>query len=330
MTVSEAAALLRQGELVVFPTETVYGLGALANDDQAVRKVFEVKGRPAENPLIVHIGDHHQLQDLVADIPPAASLLMEAFWPGPLTLCFRKKISVSDLVTAGLDTVCVRYPQHPTAQALLKEVGEPVVAPSANLSGKPSVTHFHDALAQLDDKGVHFLPGEASPLGLESTVVDVTSDPIRILRPGSVSRASLEKVLQTSVEEAFSSEKITSPGQLFRHYAPEGNLQVIVGSEKLRRHWLIEKNFPHNQVALGLVGDLDRTVFSGHIFQLAEEEQDLDHYASQLYSFLNWCDGISAQEIVLELPHQAEHPLFVTLLNRLQKASQNQILWFDE
>ena len=331
MTVLEAAALLCQGGLVVFPTETVYGLGALASHEEAVRRVFEVKGRPPKNPLIVHIGERSQLKDLVRDIPAKAELLMDRFWPGPLTICFHKQDQVSDLITAGLPTVCVRCPSDPTAQALLRQVGEPLVAPSANLSGKPSTTHFRDALAQLDDKGVSFLPGEECPYGLESTVVDVTTERVRILRPGSITRVDLEQALGEPVDEAFETDgEVTSPGQLFQHYAPDGNLRVIVGSEDQRRHWLNQQVFPHNQVALGLVGNLDQTVFSGHIYQLSEQEEDLASYASQLYSFLNWCDGVSAREIILELPYQAQQALFPTLLNRLKKASKDQILWLDE
>ena len=152
MTLQQAVNHLLEGNLVVFPTETVYGIGAVADQDEAVAKIFAIKERPQHNPLIVHVADRKQVPDLVAAVPPQAERLMDAFWPGPLTICFQKSDAVSDVVTAGLPTVCIRQPSHPVAHELLTRVGKPIAAPSANVSGKPSTTSITDAQHQLAKK----------------------------------------------------------------------------------------------------------------------------------------------------------------------------------
>jgi len=323
MNIQEASKKLLAGDLVVFPTETVYGLGALANNDEAVQKIFDVKGRPAINPLIVHIADEEQLRALVSEIPETAKILMKRFWPGPLTICFRKSDKVSGLVTAGLPTVCVRRPDHAVAQQLLELVGVPVAAPSANLSGKPSTTTFDDAKKQLEKKGVFFLDGGASPLGLESTVVDCSRTPVRVLRPGAIDKAALEEALGEGVVEESSSITISSPGQLLDHYAPTGQLTVLFGAREARRAWISSQaSSAGAELALGIVGNLSTD--AAH-FLLAEDENDLPTYAQRLYRFLNWCDERGADKIILELP-AGHHALLPALLNRLEKASRGHIV----
>jgi L-threonylcarbamoyladenylate synthase len=322
MNPQEAAHKLLSGELVVFPTETVYGLAALANNNQAVQNIFVVKGRPQENPLILHIAELSQLDELVKEIPESAQKLIDAFWPGPLTICYKKSERVSDLVSAGLDTICVRMPDHPIAQEFLKEVDQAVAAPSANLSGKPSTTRFQDAVSQLKQDGIYFLNGDDTPIGLESTVVDCSSEVVRILRPGSISQSDIEAVIGSIIQNE-KNKRIMSPGQLLEHYAPQGNLTVIIGDPEQRRSW-IKKNVELDKATFGLIGASDQLNETSHQ-HLSHFEEDFDAYAKQLYTFLNWCDRVSAKHIFLEFSDKQD-PLSEALLNRLEKASKGNII----
>lgn len=325
MTVHEAAQKLLRGALLVFPTETVYGLGALASNEKAIRKIFRVKGRPIHNPLILHIAEKRQLNELVQEIPSSAKILIDHFWPGPLTICFKKSKNVSDLVTAELPTVCIRQPSHPIAHRLLAMVNEPVAAPSANLSGKPSATTFRDAKRQLLKKGVYFLPGRKSPLGIESTVVDCSGRNLRLLRPGVITKHTLESVIGKKIEDSSKGKKVRSPGQLLRHYSPSGKLMVLFGTREKRRKYLSQHHFDKKERwAFGLIGKKMKFVLPGTIFFIASSEQNLNTYASRLYRFLNNCDRAKAKHIVLELP-KTKHPLLPTLVNRLEKASRGRI-----
>lgn len=230
------AELLRRGELVAFPTETVYGLGANALDSAAVREIFAAKGRPADNPLIVHIWDREQLAQ-VCHVPPLAEKLMDAFWPGPLTLLMPRRESIPLVVTAFLPTVAVRMPSHPVAAALLKACNVPVAAPSANRSGKPSPTTAHHVLEDMDGRIPLILDGGDCEVGVESTVLDISGETPCILRPGGITKAMLETVLPR-VEVAGSvlrplqpGEKALSPGMRYKHYAPAGAVTLVEGQE---------------------------------------------------------------------------------------------------
>ena len=233
-----ASDLLRSGQLVAFPTETVYGLGADALTPEAVAKIFAAKGRPADNPLIMHIWSVDQLEGLCR-IPPLAEKLMAAFWPGPLTLLMPRTDRVPDMVTAGLPTVAVRMPSHPVAQALLRKAGVPIAAPSANRSGKPSPTTAAHVLSDMDGRIPLILDGGACDVGLESTVLDTCHGTPCVLRPGGITREMLETVLGTEVSVAGSilqplkpGEQALSPGMRYRHYAPEGQVTLVTGEEK--------------------------------------------------------------------------------------------------
>ena len=233
----QAAALLREGGLVAFPTETVYGLGASALDPDAVRAIFEAKGRPGDNPLIVHISDVAQLGPLIAGAGPSeqAKRLMDAFWPGPLTMIFPKSALVPEVVTAGLDTVAVRFPRHPVARRLIERAGLPVAAPSANRSGRPSPTSAQHVLEDMDGRIPLILDGGDCDVGLESTVVDMTRGTPRVLRPGGVTPEQIAAVAGGSeVDPAVlrplaEGEKPRSPGMKYRHYAPKGALTLYAG-----------------------------------------------------------------------------------------------------
>ena len=230
---AQAARLLREGALVAFPTETVYGLGANALDENAVRHIFAAKGRPADNPLIVHIADRSELHGLVASVPDVALRLMDAFWPGALTLLFRKSSLVPDVVTAGLDTVGVRMPIHPVALELIRQAGVPVAAPSANRSGRPSPTTAAHVWEDMQGRIPMIVDGGACQVGVESTVLDVTVEPPMILRPGGVTRVRLERVIgRVALDPALTGEAVRprAPGMKYTHYAPKAPMTLYVGN----------------------------------------------------------------------------------------------------
>ena len=218
--IRKAARILKRGGVVAFPTETVYGLGAVLSSARGLRKIFRVKGRPADNPLIVHVADRRQLAKLAEEVPEPARMLMRRFWPGPLTLVLRRSRSVPPRVTAGLDTVAVRMPRHPVALGLIRAAGEPIAAPSANRSGRPSPTHYAEVLRELGGRADLVLKGGRSHVGLESTVVDATGVPLRILRPGFVTLEDLRRVVRAVAGPSGRRGRARSPGLRHRHYQP--------------------------------------------------------------------------------------------------------------
>jgi len=235
-TLALASSLFKEGSLVAFPTETVYGLGANALDRAAVLSIFAAKGRPADNPLIVHVWCREQLSG-VCDVPPLAEKLMDAFWPGPLTLLMPRRDTIPLEVTAGLPTVAVRMPSHPVAAALLKACNLPIAAPSANLSGKPSPTTAQHVLTDMNGRIPLIIDGGACDVGLESTVLDICHGTPCILRPGGVTKDMLEAVIGP-VEVAGSilrplqaGEKALSPGMRYKHYSPDGQVTLVEGAE---------------------------------------------------------------------------------------------------
>lgn len=223
-----AAEALKKGELVAFPTETVYGLGANALKPDAVASIFRVKGRPADNPLIVHVADPAGLEPLVSEVTPLARKLL-AFMPGPLTLVLRRSKQVPDLVTAGLDTVAVRMPDHPVARRLIELSGVPVAAPSANRSGRPSPTQAWHVLQDLDGRIPYLVDGGPCQYGLESTVVDVTGPKPVILRPGSITAAMILSVTGVSpvLQDTADADVPRAPGMKYRHYAPKARVAIV-------------------------------------------------------------------------------------------------------
>ena len=235
-SIRRAAALLRAGELVAFPTETVYGLGADALNGEAAARIFAAKGRPADHPLIAHIAGESGLAGLIAGEPCAcARALMRAFWPGPMTLIFPKSPRVPREVTAGLDTVAVRMPSHPVARALIRAAQTPIAAPSANRSGRPSPTTAAHVLEDMEGRIPLILDGGPCEVGLESTVVDVTGARPRILRPGGVTLEMLEGVVgDVDVDEGVlhqlqAGSQARSPGMKYKHYAPKGEVTIVTG-----------------------------------------------------------------------------------------------------
>ncbi len=230
--IAHAAKLLKDGATVVFPTETVYGVGANGLDDAAVQKIFAAKGRPADNPLILHIASLDWLDRLVATVPPLAERLIATFWPGPLTLVLKKSAIVPDAVTAGLDTVALRMPSHPVARAIIAAADLPIAAPSANLSGKPSPTKAAHVVADMMGRVDLIVEDGDVEHGLESTVLDLSVDPPMLLRPGAVTYEQLlavcgEVVLDATLMTSQSAAKPRAPGMKYRHYAPAADVFVV-------------------------------------------------------------------------------------------------------
>ena len=236
--IEKAGEILRQGGLVAIPTETVYGLAANALDGEAVKKIYQAKGRPSDNPLIVHISDVSQLPPLVKEVPEAARKLAAVFWPGPLTIILEKSSRIPDQTSGGLDTVAVRCPYHPTARAVIDAAGVPLAAPSANLSGKPSPTTFRHVQEDLTGRVDALLDGGDCTVGVESTVITLVTDVPRILRPGGVTLAQLEHVLgQVEVDPAVihqmeQGQKASSPGMKYKHYSPVADVVILDASQE--------------------------------------------------------------------------------------------------
>ena len=245
--IERASSLIRSGEIVAFPTETVYGLGANALDPLAISKIYQIKGRPSDNPLIVHIGDLNMLSGLVSTIPPREMRMIKKFWPGPITLIFKKSKSVPKITTGGLGTVAVRMPRNKIALALIKRSGLPIAAPSANLSGKPSPTNASHVKEDLNGKVKLILDGGRTEIGIESTVIDMTPRIPVILRPGGISKERIEDEIgevrfhDTLLGIRSKSKKINkSPGMKYRHYSPNARVVIVEGSKTRAEEKIIE------------------------------------------------------------------------------------------
>ena len=248
--IARAAALLRGGELVAIPTETVYGLAANALDGDAVARIFLAKGRPQDNPLIVHIAGLDQWDPLVAGVPPAARRLAERFWPGPLTVILPKSDLIPPQVSAGLPTVAVRFPDHPVAQAVIRQAGVPLAAPSANLSGGPSPTCFAHVAADMHGRVAALLDGGPCGVGVESTVVSLAGERPRLLRPGGITPSQLESALgPVEIDSAVTSRleegrKAPSPGMKYKHYAPKAPITLLKGKGDAYADYVNQHNAP--------------------------------------------------------------------------------------
>jgi L-threonylcarbamoyladenylate synthase len=321
---AQAAALLREGELVAFPTETVYGLGAHALDEEAVRKVYEVKGRPQDNPMIVHVSSKEQAKELMQEVPLLFDELANEFWPGPLTLIVKRNAAVPDIVAAGLDTVAVRMPDHAVARELLNLAGVPVAAPSANISGKPSPTDAATVYADLQGKISAVVDGGSCPLGIESTVLDLTVASPVILRPGIVTREDLEDVIQSNVFFADTETDVPrSPGTKYRHYAPAATLVLIAySSDEARQHAVLRRHIEEATAEgkrLGLLAP-DRFSDTGeHSFFSLGAGTAVD-YARGLYAGLRALDSAEVDEILC--PGIEAEGVGYAVMNRLLRAGE--------
>ena len=304
---AEAAEFIRRGLLVAFPTETVYGLGANVFDAEAVARIFEAKMRPADNPLIAHVGSFEQIRLLAREITPSAAKFIEAFFPAPLTLVLPKAENVPLIATANLDTIGVRMPQSNLAHEFLREAGVPVVAPSANLSGKPSPTDWQAVFEDLNGRIDCILQGEETEIGLESTVVDCTGNVPLVLRSGAVSLEELQKVVpETRIYQVKANEAVRSPGLKHRHYSPRARVILIQDSGfKIQnsRSAFIGLNLPDAQ------------------FDLVKICAGVEEYAHEVFAFFRQCDHASIKTIYCETV--AEKGIGAALMDRLRRAAED-------
>jgi L-threonylcarbamoyladenylate synthase len=317
--IAQAADVLRHGGLVAFPTETVYGLGADVLNLDAVRKVFAVKGRPPDNPLIVHVAGTKMLDDVVDEIPDKGKELGEAFWPGPLTLVMKRTILVSDLVTAGLDTVAVRMPDHPVALALIRAFGEGIVGPSANLSGKPSPTTAQHVYDDLRGQIELILDAGQTTIGMESTVVDVTIDPPVILRLGGLTRERIEEVIGPVGTDTGGERSRRSPGTRHRHYAPRAKVLLVRHDDQAAFAKILqEERQAGKKVGCIVHSSLLVKLESGEFFRVLPSS--IDFFARHLFRTLRELDAMRVDVIVIEGVH--EEGLGATVMDRLRRAAQ--------
>ena len=331
----EAAALIREGQLVGLPTETVYGLGANALNPDAVRAIFEAKGRPGDNPLIVHIAEMQELYPLIACAPsPAAMQLAQAYWPGPLTMIFPRSEMVPLRTTGGLETVAVRMPAHPVAREVIRRAGVPVAAPSGNRSGRPSPTSAGHMLEDMDGRIPLILDGGESDVGVESTVVDMTGDVPRILRPGGITLEMIARVCGAcEVDSAVmrplkKDERPRSPGMKYRHYAPEGALTIYHGAADRVAAEICaayDRAAQEGRRPLILALDGNRALYGDRrVSTLGRNAQEVAH---AVFSALRGADDLHA-DVILSESVEAEG-IGLAVMNRLGRAAAFHIVETD-
>lgn len=331
-----AAQVIKAGGLVAFPTETVYGLGANALDEKAVSNIFDAKGRPADNPLIVHIAEKSEVRRLVSDIPANALPLMDKFWPGPLTMVMKKSGEIPSIVTAGMDTVAIRMPAHPIALALIRQSGLPIAAPSANTSGRPSPTEASHVIDDLSSKVDIIIDAGHAKVGLESTVLDVLSDPPVILRPGGVTPVQLEELLgKVDIDPAVMAKadgdlKPRSPGMKYTHYSPKADVIIVEGKlEKVVRriNGLLTELEAKNIKAGVLATEQTRNLYNTAEIVCMGDRDKPETIAANLFRSLREFDGMGAQVILAEAVDNAGIGLAV--MNRMSKAAGYNIIKAD-
>lgn len=321
-SISEAAELLRTGELVAIPTETVYGLAANALDENAVRKIFKAKGRPQDNPLIVHIASIKMLPPLVREIPDIALRLAERFWAGPLTMIFPKSDMIPRVTSGGLDTVAVRIPESKAARDIIKKCGFPLAAPSANLSGKPSPTTAQHVFGDMSGKIPLIIDGGECAVGMESTVVCFEGNKIHILRPGGITAEMLSEFGDVEIDKAVTAqpekdEKVLSPGMKYTHYSPKADVYIVnAHGDRFREYCTKRARFERSLIVLG-TGVSEQGIFLD--YGSTSEIQ-----ARRLFALLRRADEIGAKTVLVEMPEMGGVGLAV--YNRLLRAAGFRII----
>ncbi len=334
--IARAAEVIRRGELVAFPTETVYGLGANALDAGAVAKIFAAKQRPAADPLIVHLAALDQLGEVATDLPALAYELAAEFWPGPLTLVLRRQPIVPPNVSAGRDTVAVRMPAHPVARALCAAAGVPIAAPSANMFTRPSPTQAAHVLEDLNGRIAMLLDGGATTIGLESTVLDLTQSPPQLLRPGGAPLEALRGLLPgltftPRYVETHTDEGQAAPGMLLKHYSPRAELRLFVGTAEraLARLVKVAQEAQANGRRVGILApDDDATALAGlGAFVALGAQDDLPQIARQIFAGMR---ALDAQGVDLILARGVERAgLGLAIWDRLVRAAEGHVIDAD-
>ncbi|WP_352416314.1 L-threonylcarbamoyladenylate synthase [Oscillibacter ruminantium] len=326
-----AANIIRTGGLLAIPTETVYGLGANALDPEAVRRIFEAKGRPQDNPLIIHVPSAQWLPRFCEDVPPLAYTLARNFWPGPLTMILKRKSIVPDVTTAGLDSVGVRCPAHAVTQAIIRYAGVPIAAPSANTSGRPSCTTAEDVMEDMSGKIEGIVDGGPCTVGVESTIVDLTVMPPRLLRPGGLPLEDLQRVLgEIDVDKAITApleegEQPKAPGMKYRHYAPKAPVIVFTGNPRRTAQTMVQRMTAGSGV---ICFDEFESLFQGHETHLLGPVNDKEVQAQRVFDVLRTFDESSVTEILAQCPDN--RGLGLAIGNRLKKAAGFHVVEVEE
>ena len=329
-----AAEIIRKGGLVAFPTETVYGLGADALNPTAVLALFEAKKRPLDNPPIIHVADPAEVYRLVEEVPAKARILIDKFWPGPLTLIFKRSNIMPKVTVAGLDTVAIRMPKHKVALELIRLSRCPIAAPSANLAGKPSPTTAQHVYEDLNGRIDAIIDGGATNIGVESTVVDLSVDPPMLLRPGGTPFEELKKVLGdmklhvfVQAEQELTLQEIRSPGMKHKHYAPkaevilvEGNVSAVINKVKE-----LSESYRHKGKKVGILAtDETQTAYKEEVVKSLGSRSNLKSVAKNLFRLLREIDAQNVDVIIAE--GVSSDGLGLAVMNRLRKASGYHII----
>ena len=330
--IERAGQILKSGGLVAFPTETVYGLGANALDDEAVRKIFIAKGRPQDNPLIIHVSTK-EISELVKDVPEVAQKIIDKFWPGPLTVILEKKDIIPNVTSANLNTIGIRMPNSEIALKLIELAERPIAAPSANISGRPSPTEVERCVEDLNGRVDYIIGGESSDIGVESTIVDCTVNPPLVLRPGGITlemlkeinpEIELDKALKSKPNDDF---KPKAPGMKYKHYAPNAHLKIIKGKNEKTIEIINEivENYIEkgNDVAILTTNENLNKFNNGKVISLGSEN-DLKEIAKNLFEALRKCDDLRVQYILCQ--GFEENGVGLAIMNRLNKAAGYDIL----
>ena len=316
--------LIKNGETVVFPTETVYGIGANALDIDAVKKIFEAKGRPSDNPLIVHLAEKEKITEIAKDITEMEWKLIDAFMPGPFTIILKRKEIIPDIVTARLDTVAVRIPKNDISKEIIKGTGLPIAAPSANISGKPSGTTFNTVRSELEDKVAAIIDGGETEIGLESTVVKVIDNIPVILRPGKVTPEDIQRVVgivkvdDKILKKVEENQVVESPGMKYKHYSPDSKCKLIyfededIQIEKMNQ---IIEEYNKNVIVLGFEEHKESLKISENKFITIGSKDNLDEMAKKIYEALREADKLRPELILIE--GTKSEGLGIAIMNRL-------------
>lgn len=329
----QAGKLIAEGELVAFPTETVYGLGGDALDPDASRKIYAAKGRPSDNPLIVHIADFDDMKRVAREVPEQAKKLADAFWPGPLTMIVWKSDAVPEATTGGMQTVAVRMPNHPVALELIRRSGCLIAAPSANTSGRPSPTEAQHVAEDLSGKIAMILDGGPVGIGIESTIIDLTEEKPMILRPGYITPEMLSEVLQEEVVidpgiiAADDTRKPKAPGMKYKHYAPKAEMIIVDGAQDAVIHKINEltaaKRAEGKKVAV-IATDETKDRYNAQVILSMGKRADEDAIAQHLYKILRECDELDVGEIYSECFQTPR--IGQAIMNRLLKAAGHTVI----
>ena len=324
------ASMLASGKTVIFPTETVYGLGANALDEEAAAKIYQAKGRPSDNPLLVHVADKEDVYDLVENIDSRAKLLMDRFWPGPLTIVFKKKDIIPDRTSGGLDTVAIRMPSDQVARDLIRQAGVPIAAPSANISGRPSPTKPEHIIRDMDGRVDGILVGGSCNYGVESTIVDLSGDVAMVLRPGSITLEMLGEVLgQVNLDPSLKNKddniRAKAPGMKYKHYSPRAQVYIVRAGDQedfaRRVDELCLDNAKKGLKTGVMTRSSDQHPYQAQVFDPGESDAEV---AKNLFDSLISLDRESID--IAYVPYFEEKGLGVAIMNRLKMAAAYRII----